>query len=96
MQHDPKLRDAMTFVVAVVGERVGLSFIIPRTQEDLVRRREMMLHWARATCGMMGRSPDFMNVTFAAWAGAADYFGEAGPSSARTCGAIIATSARTT
>jgi 4-hydroxyphenylacetate 3-monooxygenase len=34
----------------------------------------MMLHWARATCGMMGRSPDFMNVNFAAWAAAADYF----------------------
>src|SRR5262249_35501007 len=30
--------------------------------------------WARTTCGMMGRSPDFMNVTYAAWAGAADYF----------------------
>jgi 4-hydroxyphenylacetate 3-monooxygenase len=34
----------------------------------------MMLEWARATCGMMGRSPDFMNVTFAAWSAAADYF----------------------
>ena len=26
-------------------------------------RRVMMLNWARTTCGMMGRSPDFMNVT---------------------------------
>ena len=39
----------------------------------------MMLHWARATCGMMGRSPDFMNVTFAAWAAAADYFAQNRP-----------------
>ena len=30
----------------------------------------MMLNWARTTCGMMGRSPDFMNVTYAAWAAA--------------------------
>ena len=36
----------------------------------------MMLNWARATCGMMGRSPDFMNVTYAAWAGAAEYFAQ--------------------
>jgi 4-hydroxyphenylacetate 3-monooxygenase len=36
-----------------------------------------MLNWARTTCGMMGRSPDFMNVTFACWAGTADYFGRA-------------------
>src|SRR5580700_10583649 len=79
MQHDPKLRDAMTFVSPSSDERVGLSFIIPRTLDDLVRRRDMMLHWARATCGMMGRSPDFMNVTYAAWAGAADYFARGRP-----------------
>jgi len=74
MQHDPGRRDEMTYVSPSTGERVGLSFIIPRTREELERRRAMMLRWARTTCGMMGRSPDFMNVTFAAWAGAAAYF----------------------
>ncbi|PWU24034.1 MAG: 4-hydroxyphenylacetate 3-monooxygenase, oxygenase component [Candidatus Rokuibacteriota bacterium] len=74
MQHDPELGDRMTYVSPTSGDRVGLSFIIPRTREELVARREMMLSWARTTCGMMGRSPDFMNVTFAAWAGASQYF----------------------
>ena len=74
MQCDPKLRNEMTYVSPITGDRVGLSFIIPRTREDLEKRRVMMLNWARSTCGMMGRSPDFMNVTYAAWAGAADYF----------------------
>jgi 4-hydroxyphenylacetate 3-monooxygenase len=74
MQHDPALRDDMTYVSPTSGERVGLSFIVPRTRQELEQRRDMMLRWARATCGMMGRSPDFMNVTFAAWAGAAEYF----------------------
>jgi len=74
MQCDPKLRDEMTYVSPTTGDRVGLSFSIPRTREDLEKRRVMMLNWARTTCGMMGRSPDFMNVTYAAWAGAADYF----------------------
>jgi 4-hydroxyphenylacetate 3-monooxygenase len=74
MQHDPALRDEMTYVSPTSGERVGLSFIVPRTRQELEQRRVMMLRWARATCGMMGRSPDFMNVTFAAWAGAAEYF----------------------
>ena len=69
----------MTYKSPTTGDRVGLSFIIPRTQDDLVRRREMMLRWARATCGMMGRSPDFMNVTFAAWAASADYFARGRP-----------------
>jgi 4-hydroxyphenylacetate 3-monooxygenase len=58
---------------------VGLSFIIPRTMQDLERRRTMMLHWARTGCGMLGRSPDFLNVNFAAWAAAADYFAQNRP-----------------
>jgi 4-hydroxyphenylacetate 3-monooxygenase len=74
MQCDPKHRDAMTYVSPTTGDRVGLSFIHPRTQDELIARRVMMLNWARSTCGMMGRSPDFMNVTLAAWGAAAEYF----------------------
>ena len=69
----------MTYTSPKTGDRLGMSFIIPRTREDLENRRVMMLNWARTTCGMMGRSPDFMNVNFAAWAGAADYFGQGKP-----------------
>jgi 4-hydroxyphenylacetate 3-monooxygenase len=79
MQHDAKLRDEMTYVSPTTGDRVGLSFIVPRTREELERRRDMMLLWARATCGMVGRSPDFMNVTFAAWGAAAPYFAQNRP-----------------
>ena len=79
MQHEPPLREAMTYVSPTSGERLGLSFIIPRTRQELEQRRVMMLHWARTTCGMMGRSPDSMNVTFAAWAGAAPYFAQSRP-----------------
>ena len=71
LQSDPAHSSTMTFADPDTGDRLGLSFIIPRTKEDLVQRRDMMLAWARTTCGMMGRSPDFMNVTFACWAGAA-------------------------
>lgn len=74
MQCDPKLRDQMTYLSPTTGDRVGLSFINPRTREELEARRVMMLNWARSTCGMMGRSPDFMNVTLAAWGAAAEYF----------------------
>ena len=72
MQHDPALREAMTYVSPTTGDRVGLSFIIPRTIQDLERRHTMMAHWARATCGMMGRSPDFMNVNVACMAATSD------------------------
>ena len=39
MQCDPELRDEMTYVSPTTGDRVGLSFIIPRTREDLEKRR---------------------------------------------------------
>jgi 4-hydroxyphenylacetate 3-monooxygenase len=79
MQHDAALRQEMTYPSPTTGEPVGLSFIIPRTKAELEQRRVMMLHWARRSCGMMGRSPDFMNVTFAAWAAAAEFFGQNRP-----------------
>ena len=79
MQHDPSLREEMTFASPTTGDPVGLSFLIPRTADDLIRRREMMSRWAWASCGMMGRSPDFMNSIFSAWAGSAEYFSQNRP-----------------
>ncbi len=76
MQHDPALREVMTCASPTSGEPIGRSFDAPTTREGLEARGRMMLTWARATCGMMGRSPDFMNVSYAAWGAAADFFGE--------------------
>ena len=79
MQHDAELRAVMTYPSPSSGEPVGRSFDTPATRDGLETRSKMMLNWARSTCGMMGRSPDFMNVTFAAWGAAAEYFGEKRP-----------------
>jgi len=75
MQHDPALVERMTFPSPASGQRVGLSFIEPRSVDDLIRRREMVKIWMDATCGMFGRSPDFMNIFFTGFASAADEFG---------------------
>ena len=75
MQHDPALVERMTFLSPASGERVGLSFIEPCSVGDLIRRREMVKIWMDATCGMFGRSPDFMNIFFTGFASAADEFG---------------------
>jgi 4-hydroxyphenylacetate 3-monooxygenase len=79
MQHDPALQEAMTYVSPTTGARVGLSFITPRTRQELEQRRTMMRHWARASCGMMGRTPDFLNVSLMAMAAAGDYFAQNRP-----------------
>jgi 4-hydroxyphenylacetate 3-monooxygenase len=76
MQHDPALADRMTFPSPSSGGRVGLSFIEPRSVDDLIRRRDMVKTWMDATCGMFGRSPDFLNVMLTGLAAAAPAFGE--------------------
>lgn len=76
MQHEPTLRERMTYVSPSSGDRVGLSFIQPASVDDLVRRREMVRAWNEATCGMFGRSPDYMNIMLAGFASADREFGK--------------------
>lgn len=78
MQHDPALRDEMTYVSPSSGERVGMSFLQPRSREDLVRRRTMMKQWADFSGGMLGRTPDYLNSGLMAMAAASEYFGRGG------------------
>jgi 4-hydroxyphenylacetate 3-monooxygenase len=75
MQHDKALRERMVFASPSSGGAVGLSFIEPRSVDDLIRRREMIKLWMDATCGMFGRSPDFLNVMLTGFAIGADEFG---------------------
>lgn len=75
MQHDPVLVEQMTFKSPSSGQPVGLSFIEPRSEGDLVRRRGMVKIWMDRTCGMFGRSPDFLNVMLTGLAAAAPEFG---------------------
>jgi len=75
MQHDPALHERMTFASPSSGAKVGLSFIEPRTVDDLIRRRAMIKTWMDHTCGMFGRSPDFLNVMLTGLAAAAPEFG---------------------
>lgn len=79
MQHDPALQARMTYASPDTGKPVGLSFLQPSSVDDLVRRREMVKLWADATCGMMGRSPDFMNIMLTGYASASDAFGARDP-----------------
>ncbi len=51
---------------------VNVTHVIPRTREDLVRRRRAFELVATLSGGMMGRTPDYLNVTFACFAGRSD------------------------
>src|SRR5438034_6903188 len=54
------------------GRLVNVTHLIPRTREDLERRRKAIELTAGLSAGMMGRTPDYLNVTFACFAGRAD------------------------
>ncbi|KMY43920.1 MFS transporter [Bacillus sp. FJAT-27916] len=76
LQHQPGKKEYMTYTSPSSGERVGTSFIQPRTKDELMMRRQMMQEWAVYTGGMMGRSPDYINVGIMAYGAAADMFGK--------------------
>ena len=50
------------------GEPVSISHMIPRSVEDLKRRNRGLIRISEATVGLMGRTPDYMNVKFACFA----------------------------
>lgn len=54
------------------GELVNVSNIVPRSRDDLVRRHAGLERTARYSVGLLGRSPDYLNVTIAGHAGRAD------------------------
>ena len=74
LQNRPDMIETMTYQSPTTGDRVGLSFIQPKSTDDLIRRRKMFKTWSDYTCGMFGRSPDFMNVMLSSYGAACDAF----------------------
>ena len=60
------------------GEPINVSHLIPRSRADLERRHACLERQAEYSVGLMGRSPDYLNVTFAGFAGRADEWAVAG------------------
>ncbi|MEM1626265.1 MAG: 4-hydroxyphenylacetate 3-hydroxylase family protein [Sulfolobaceae archaeon] len=60
-----------------VGEETSISFLRPRTKEDLRRIREGLVKIYEFYRGFFGRSPDYLNIwTMVFFAHAEDYFGK--------------------
>jgi 4-hydroxyphenylacetate 3-monooxygenase len=76
--NEPANRELMTFPSPRDGRPLNKAFLIPRTREHLVARREAHKCWSDATYGLLGRSPDHVATFFAAYAGAADFFARGG------------------
>ena len=79
LQHDPELRDTMTYESPTSGERVGMAFLQPQSVEDVARRGAAMRVWAEHSLGNLGRTGDYCSSAVMAMAGAEEWFGEFGP-----------------
>jgi 4-hydroxyphenylacetate 3-monooxygenase len=75
LQHEPELQDQLTFASPASGEPVALSYLTPETHDDLKRRRRALEIVAASTCGMLGRSPDYVNIQVTACAQCAATYG---------------------
>ena len=60
---------AAACVIESEGGDCNVSHLIPKSAEDLVQRREGLYQLAKYSVGMLGRTPDYVNVTFAGFAG---------------------------
>jgi 4-hydroxyphenylacetate 3-monooxygenase len=60
------------------GELINVSHMIPRSAGDVKRRHRGLRRISEHTVGVMGRTPDYMNVTYAGFAGCVDEWAEHG------------------
>jgi len=75
---DPANRELMTYESPTDGRRVNLSWLVPRSVEDLRRRRLAIEAWSELSFGYLGRSPDHVASFFAGFSGSLDTFAKAG------------------
>lgn len=75
---DPANRDVMTFPSPETGAPVFRCYQVPKTPEDLAKRRAMSRRWAEETFGLMGRTPDHVAGFLAGYAAKPGVFAEAG------------------
>ncbi|MEO5901866.1 MAG: 4-hydroxyphenylacetate 3-hydroxylase N-terminal domain-containing protein [Ilumatobacteraceae bacterium] len=66
LQH--RYPDELLIADPETGEEINISHMQPRSVEDLRRRHVGLVRISELSMGVMGRTPDYMNVTFAGFA----------------------------
>jgi 4-hydroxyphenylacetate 3-monooxygenase len=79
LQHDPQHHAALTYPSPSTGDPVSTSFLVPRTEGDLRRRRAAHSTWAEWSQGFLGRSGDYLNSSLTALSAAETFFSRADP-----------------
>lgn len=76
-QFDPKYSERVTY--SRDGHRYAMSFLVPRSRDDVLRRGEAFYEWATWSNGMFGRTPDYKNASVTAFNAAAEFLVQGRP-----------------
>ncbi|NWQ41685.1 4-hydroxyphenylacetate 3-hydroxylase [Bacillus sp. EB106-08-02-XG196] len=79
LQHDPEYREEITHICEETGERISNAFMVPKNYQDLEARRKNFEVFAKATFGLMGRTPDFLNVVVTSMASNSEFLDKYNP-----------------
>src|SRR5579884_4123538 len=60
LQNSPEYRDEMTCIDPDTGDRISVSWLFPRSAEDLKKKRRNSQLWNELSWGQLGRSPDIL------------------------------------
>ena len=93
MQHDSKYQEDITHICEETGERISNAFLVPKSYQDLQARRRTFEEFAKATFGLMGRTPDFLNVVVTSMASNSEFLDKYNPEWEITFDHIISISA---
>ncbi len=76
--NDPANRAEMTYPSPTTGDPVNLSYVIPRSGDDLRRRRTALRMSTERSFGLIGRGPEHVASFLAGWAARSDIFQKSG------------------
>ncbi len=60
MQHDPAYQEKITHICEETGERISNAFLIPKSYEDLVARREVFETFCKSYLWADGKNTGFL------------------------------------
>lgn len=60
LQYSQEYGDQMTFISPATGNRCSLSWLLPRSADDLKKKRRNSEIWNEQSWGQLGRSPDIL------------------------------------
>jgi 4-hydroxyphenylacetate 3-monooxygenase len=76
-QFDDKYKASITYEEG--GKTFATSYMIPKSQQDILQRGAAFYEWAKWSNGMFGRTPDYKNASVMAFAASADFLAEGKP-----------------